>query len=42
MPKKPVTQAKQTTSYSSGQSDDDDLEGENDGNDPADVKRVRR
>lgn len=44
MSKKPVTQAKQTTSYSSEQSDDDDLEGENetDNLDPADVKRVRR
>ncbi|CAO2837077.1 unnamed protein product [Amaranthus hypochondriacus] len=42
MPKKPLTQEKQAMSYSSGQSDDDDLEGENETTDPADVKRVRR
>ncbi|XP_021742250.1 light-inducible protein CPRF2-like [Chenopodium quinoa] len=42
LPKKPVVQANQTTSYDSDQSDDDDLEGETDNMDPADVKRVRR
>lgn len=45
MPKKPLTQAKQATSYSSDQSDDDDLDCENeitDNMDPADVKRVKR
>lgn len=44
MQRKPVAQAKQTTSFSSEQSDDDEAEGENDteNGDPSDVKRVRR
>ncbi|XP_074311441.1 light-inducible protein CPRF2-like [Silene latifolia] len=45
MQKKPIVQAKQATSYSSDQSDDEEVEGENettDNMDPTDVKRVRR
>ncbi|KAH9608895.1 hypothetical protein KSS87_022279 [Heliosperma pusillum] len=43
--KKPIVHAKQAASYSSEQSDDEEVEGENettDNMDPTDVKRVRR
>ncbi|KAK9735314.1 hypothetical protein RND81_04G198100 [Saponaria officinalis] len=45
MQKKPIAQPKQATSYSSEQSDDDEVEGENETTDnmgSTDVKRVRR